>query len=388
MVIAALHWRFLRLKMFKNDTGNTGKQILTSFIAAATLIASSVVHPMSLWQLLDAYGFSRSEQKQAIVYLLEQSGVQEADVWLHTSHKTPDELLANIIKFLEITQKNFTIRTGVQERWDIDPAQWMMVKENQQDILVALTALGLTNAVAPTFKQRDVICILGARNSAMQTRLAYAGGLYANRELPAAELVLLAGERYVTFDKEHISIDGTEVELSTLAKKIGKSDVKEITETDLIYEAYIHSELFGKMPVTVIDTPRGNLPRPTTETTIIELIRWLRKHPEVRSITFVSNQPHVEYQKAVIEMVFKRENMDTKIEVIGPEFKLAADKDRATYIKDLVAALGSQIYAVTPGIVEKLDLDVDDPSLKARFIELYKKQPLIYNSVKAYYLNV
>lgn len=357
------------------------KPILHGFVLATALATSAAAYPLSLWNALDAYGFKEIEQKQAIEFLLEKAGVPDAEKLLKSEVKTPDELFANIIKFVEETQKHFTIRTGVQERWEVEATEWMKLKSDQQAILLALSTLGITKAVMPEFTDRDAISILGATYSRMKLRLDFAGNLYAEKKLPAKILVLLAGERYVTFDKNGISIDGSKEDLSTLAKKLNK-DTLQLIETDLIRAAYEKSSLFNKLPVKVIDTPKRDLTRPTTKTTIIELIKWLKVNPEVKTITFVSNQPHIRYQEAVIATIFKEENIDIKFEIIGSEYILSEAADRSVYIKDLVSAFGTQIYGLTPSVIEKLELEPQDANLKEKFQQLYKDQPLVYGSLK------
>jgi len=46
-------------------------------------------------------------------------------------------------------------------------------------------------------------------------------------------------------------------------------------------------------------------------------------------------------------------------------------------------ALGSRIWAATPGVMDAIGLDMSDPKLRAEFKKLYEKQPLIYNNFEA-----
>ncbi len=367
------------------------KPILYGFLAGtATLAAYNLANrlnqpnlscPKSLWLVLSDYGFKDAQQKQAIEFLLQKSGITDISKLLKHEEKSSEDVLKNIIEFVELTQKHFTIRTGTQERWDVKESDWMKLESDQPQILEALKKLGITNEVLPAFHNRDVICVLGARKSAMKIRLIFAENLYAENKLSSKELALLAGERYITFDKNGVSIDGTKEELSTLAKKLDKP-ITTLTETDLIQSLYEQYAIkLKKLPVTIIDTPKGDLPRPTTETTVLELINWLKTHPEFTLITFVSNQPHVEYQKAVIAKTFRQNGiMNIKLEFIGPEF--SPDIDPAVNIKNLIGAVGSQIYATTPTIVEKYKLldSIHDEQLKKRFEKLYKTQQLTYKT--------
>ena len=129
------------------------------------------------------------------------------------------------------------------------------------------------------------------------------------------------------------------------------------------------------MPTYVIDTPAGVLPRPTTQTTIIELVKWLKQHEEIKTITFVSNQPYVKYQEAVIREVIKNLNAEIEIEVVGS----ACSDENA---QPIIEALGSYIFAVTPEILIKFGGKITDPALIESFKALYAKQPLIYQNLK------
>lgn len=235
-------------------------------------------YPRSLNAALDYYGFGTNAQKQALRYLMKQAGVNNVDALLDTRAVNQAQLIKSILTFVRETQEKFTIRTGTQERWEVQTPVGIKEPAQQKQILSALLILNMMDAVPPAFKKRDAICILGATNSVMAARLDYAGVLFAEGKLPAHWLIMLAGERYVTPDKNGNSIDGSEAELSKLATQIGKK-VAALTETDLMKSAYENSKLYQKFPenyVVIIDTPRRNLPRPTTETTVIELFDWLK----------------------------------------------------------------------------------------------------------------
>jgi hypothetical protein len=336
--------------------------------------------PSSMYAVLDAYGFKTPQQKQALSYLMTESGITDADKKLNAKADNKDELLAEIINFVKLTQQHFTIRIGNQERWEVETSAWMKNPQTQTRTLDALVTLNMINAVAPTLSQSDVICILGSTKNVMISRLDYAATLNREHKLSAKWLVLLAGERYVTHDKNGVSIDGSKQDLAVLGKVLGKH-VDKITETDLMRVAYQNSKLFEKLPTVLIDTPKRDLPRPTTETTVIELSKWLKEHPYIKTITFVSNQPHVEYQKAIIAQVFKQQNMQLEFEVIGPEYTGAMIQNTDDKINYIVGALGSQIWAATPSVLEAIGLNVAQMNQKEDFIELYKKQPLIYNNI-------
>lgn len=338
-------------------------------------------HPQNLNAVLDYYGFKSPEQKHALRFLMQKAGIEDTDVMLERKAKSQIALSKAILDLVSKTQDKFTIRTGKQERWEVQTSDWMKDPTQQKQILSALEILNMTDAVSPVFKNRDVICVLGASRSIMVSRLDYAGELFTDGRLPAQWLIMLAGERYVTVDKNGVSVDGSEEELSELAIKLGK-DFATLTETDLMKASYESSKLYGKFPDhdVLIDTPRRNLPRPTTETTVAELCEWLKQHPEIHDITFISNQPHVEYQKAIIAQVFEKQGVKVSFEVIGPKYNTSLVNNDADKINYLMQALGSRIWAVTPAVMDAIGLDMSDPELRDEFKNLYEKQPLIYGN--------
>jgi cellobiose-specific phosphotransferase system component IIB len=341
-------------------------------------------YPRNLNSALDYYGFKDPEQKKALRFLMQKAGIKDDDALLDRRAENQAALSRSILGLVSETQDKFTIRTGKQERWDVQTSDWMKDAAQQKQIISALEILNMMDAVPPALKKRDVICVLGASRSVMVSRLEYAGELFTEGKLPAHWLIMLAGERYVTPDKNGVRVDGSEEELSTLATKIGKN-VATLTETDLMKDAYESSKLYGKFPDhdVLIDTPRRNLPRPTTETTVTELCDWLKQHPEVQDITFVSNQPHVDYQKAIIAQVFEKQGVKVKFEVVGPAYRADLVSNDADKINYVMQALGSRIWAATPEVMDAIGLDMSDPELRAEFKKLYEKQPLIYSNFEA-----
>lgn len=325
----------------------------------------------SIAALLPYYGFQTPAQKQALVFLMQQASVLKPDQSLEDrfpSRENQDALLGDILSFVQATQEAFTIRQGKQERWEIEAPAWL--KENPTALLSALRTLGMTDAIKPTLDHPDVLCILGSTLGSMTKRLHYAKGLLEDTSLTPKHLVLLAGERHVT-----LNVDGSPELLESIAKNHG-IPLSALTETHLIQEAYNNVGMPKTLTMTVIDTPKGDLPRPTTETTVIELSKWLKQHPEYKTIGFVSNQPHVYYQAAVIKEILRRQGLEdtVKVEVIGPSIT------SATPTKDITGALGSRIWASTPHVIQVLGLETQNPDLLKQYQGLYKNQPLVYKN--------
>jgi hypothetical protein len=196
-----------------------------------------------------------------------------------------------------------------------------------------------------------------------------------DKGLKADNLILLAGERYVK-----TGLDGSEEELNNIALKYNLTNFTQVTETHLIETAYEESSLYHKLPTYIIDTPKGDLPRPTTHTTIIELNKWMKQHEDIKNIIFISNQPYVKYQKAIITWILKTEGSPLDIEVVGA----ASNKTEA---HALIKELGSFIFAATPNILMESGEKVEDLKLLEDFKELYATQPLIYQNLEYIFLN-
>lgn len=339
-------------------------------------------YPHNLDQALNYYGFKTQKQKEALRYLLQAAGIENVDALLDTQRANANDLSRAILNFVRTVQVNFTIRTGSQERWDVQTSAWMQDKTQQAKILDALKTLDMLDAIPPKFLQPDAICILGASRSIMVSRLDYASNLYSQSNLPTTWLIMLAGERYVTPDKNGVYVDGSEEFLNEVSVKLNKN-ISSITETDLMRLAYESSKLYAKFGANtlLIDAPRRDLPRHNTEGTVTELCMWLKNHPEVQKLTFVSNQPHVEYQKAIIKQVLIKNDINVKFEVVGPEYYTPVVHNTAHKINYIMQGLGSKIWAMTPEIINSIGLDMSDPQLDAEYKELYKKQPVFYNGL-------
>lgn len=329
----------------------------------------------SLFDVLSKYGFSSEEQKQALQRLMQEANILSANQSIQEKFPVEtnyQDLAADIIKFVKFTQDKFTVRKGHQERWEIIPHTWM--EENIQDNLGYLRTLGVISAIPPKFHSPDAVCILGATAKTMLTRFDYVSKL-ANQEITLNNLILLSGERYAT-----INIDGTEEVLSEIASDNNLSGISKLTETHLIESIYKHSDLYQVSPVFTIDTPAGNLPRPTTQTTVIKLVEWLKGHEDIKTITFISNQPYVKYQEAIIRETLKSLDYHLEFEVIGDEYN-------SSNPQSAIESLGSYIYAATPDILFRAEEKICSSELIGSLSTLYSKQPLIYHNLEHIFKN-
>ena len=293
----------------------------------------------SLYNYLENNGFfssSSNHQKVALEKLLRQASIISQHESFQDKFPPRDnhkELINDIIDFVKLTQANFTVRTGSQERWQVKPMPWM--ETNKENNFQCLESLGFTEAIKPDEMAADALCILGSTMRSIKNRIKYAELLFDNG-LKTEHIILLSGERAVKVD-----VDGTEEELESIASNYHISDISKLTETHLIQESYKNSLLSNKASVYIIDTPTRNLPRPTTQTTIAELVIWLKQHNDIKHIIFVSSQPHVKYQGAIVKEVLRNSGSQVSFEVVGDSYY---DKEN---LYPIIEALGSYIWALT-----------------------------------------
>ncbi len=244
------------------------------------------------------------------------------------------------------------------------------MKNDQEKIISDLKTLGFVYAVGPSVRRADAVCILGATKPKMANRMQYLEFLF-NNGFTADTIILLSGERFAT-----LNVDASEEELSLIAKKYRVSDWKRLTETHLIQNEYETSSVSKrKLDTYVINTPARELPRPTTETTIFELIKWLKEHPNIKTILFISNQPYTKYQDAVISLVLREKGINIKFEMVG--FAVTNFSD----IQPIIEGLGSYLFAALPTVLSKMNLQISDQNINKEFKELYSKNPLFYKNI-------
>lgn len=247
-------------------------------LAGLIIVAIGILMDMKCG-LFAYYGLGSIQQQQGLENLFQQSSIISLRQTLKQAfpfRQTKEDLVLDIIYLLQQTQKKFVVHTGSQERWEVKELEWMT--QNKTQILADLKILGFVDALMPKQKSTDAFCILGTSAPDMTDRINYANSLIQSG-LRTKAIILLAGERYATKD-----IDGTKEALIQTANTFHLRDWKKLTEAHLIQDVYRKSSLYDKEILTyVIDTPRRDLPRPTTHTTILELIEWLKKHKNIKT---------------------------------------------------------------------------------------------------------
>ncbi len=306
----------------------------------------------NLNEVLSAYGFVEEAQQDAFRSICEKAGV-----------KLPQTFGTNeILKLVADTQKNLVNRVDKQERWETTDLSWMTA--NSTSLQKEFHVLGFIDELIPQKKNFDAVGVLGARMSAMDERLKFVESLVA-RGYSFDKVVLLTGERYAT-----PGVDASKEKLEEIAHHFG-IDSEKLTETYLFKYLYEKSSLNQKFELVVINTPQRDGRRPTTQTTVEDFCDWAKIHEEVKSVLFISGQPHVLYQKAIVTAA-----LSGKASEISPEF--AGHRTLDVSSKTCAGALGSFIWAYTPTCLRKLGLTVETNDDFALTKQLYGQARWLY----------
>src|SRR5689334_12665328 len=95
--------------------------------SAASIYELHYQNKYSLNNVFNIYGFQKPEQKKALNSLLQRAGI----ILQGTSYSIPiffernqNLLASDILHLVKMTQSMFTIRKGIQERWETQPLEW------------------------------------------------------------------------------------------------------------------------------------------------------------------------------------------------------------------------------------------------------------------------
>lgn len=354
------HW-FLRIFSFF---------AIFSFLINCMCCSASAVQEeqkVSLEEVLDSFGFIGKERHDAFKFICEKAGVF-----------LPDEFGTHeFLQLVELTQERFVNRADKQERWETTDLNWM-----DQDVTLLnenFAKLNLVDAVfygwredqyAKQYKaQYDAVCILGARRSEMEKRIKFVEQLVKER-YHFAWVVLLTGARPAT-----VGVDGTAEEIEEIAQHFGISS-SEVTEAHIFKYLYEQSWLNkGDFALVVIDTPARDGRRPTTQTTVEDFCKWEKEHPgKIEGALFISSQPYVAYQTAIIEEILRQNNSELSFRVDGDSYVPSNDS-----VKTLAGALGSYIWAKMPNCLRYFNFKIKSDEDLEMTRRLYGHMMWIYN---------
>lgn len=210
---------------------------------------------------------------------------------LELTHVESDGTLTDTI---EQTQKHWLRKPG-QERWDIE----QYVTDNERQIRSIFDSLGMVKALVPQYQEYDYVFILGALFGRIKTRLDYAIELF-QQGIRFKKLVFLGGARPV------VPKQGENLE--NYAKVLGLDQINDDepqTEAEIMKLVYNYAQMpegMKDIPVEFIDVPMvttdSGVRRPATEDIING---WLAGNQPSGRCLFISNQPYVGFQDAVVK---------------------------------------------------------------------------------------
>jgi len=242
---------------------------------------------MAIISLFDAQGMPNAALKELLSY---------AHI---DSHQTINALI-------QVASKVW-LRASDQERWQL--------QENNKDrdyLLHLFDRLAMLQQINPGKTKYDYIIVLGGDLPGMQTRLAYLDALW-QKEIRADNIVLLGSDRPLDAEHEKAAITP-----------------ERTTEFDLIKNYLWHRKrtrilALRSLQQLILSAQMGN--NVQLRDTYVD---WLSHNPTPGSCLFISSQPHIGYQDAVAQKLFKP---PFKIETVGPQ--ASTDTPTAEYFDAL-----------------------------------------------------
>lgn len=324
-------------------------------------LSVTAAHATTMTDLLAHIGIQSSKQCHALAFILRQVGIAWACDPMHPSTDAEKDVVKEAIAFVDRTQNTLVRRSNGQERWQVQPPPWSEALATPE-IHQAMRELGLVEAIVPMAQSADVLAILGATLPTMLERLVFAEVLMRHG-FSAQKMLLVTGVRKATE-----GVDGTADELAKIARAQGIADPQNLSETDLLLYAFAQSPLSQRAwaSVNVIDTQQRHLHRATTETTTEDVVQWLAENPEVKSVVFVSSQPHVRYQEGIMRAVFNNKNVTIDLKWVGPAITDVCAPQA------LADGLGGMIWAQMPHAMRALGMAITEKVAWDALQDLYK----------------
>lgn len=330
----------------------------------------------------------------SLAHFLDEQGFKpEALDCICRKTKTPvnlqqDVSVRSLLELIRTTQECWVRRgfsTGQnKERWEIELPEWALALEEDSDTIHALQKLGLNTERVPS---PDIMenpghlwCILGATAPSVVKRIAFLARILEKDTKNPARILLLGAERPLC------EADGSTEYLKLIAASQGKG-VESLTETDLMTFLWKQSPLDAdkRIEVSVLNVPRKEgQKRPTTESTLEAFVAWVKEQKDpVTVISFVSNQPYLDYQEVIISHVTGLSGFKIPFKVKGPgcafeheALLVKGGQGKPLTVASRINALGSLLWASLPDWLLKLS-PLLVPAEKEEIRDLYKGSPTI-----------
>lgn len=230
------------------------------------------------------------------------------------SGEQPSHALLQLLDFLDlqhdgtlqgivdVTQKKW-LRAQNKERWEIDEQSSANLS---QEIYLLLDELGMFRECVPSNLNYDCAVVFGATLPTFRQRLAYLVKQW-KEGVRFKSIVFLCGLRPLQHSKE-TSFDLLDENNGVLPFRSDWAKPKNLpqNEAEMAKFVFDQAELpdqLRRLPVDYIatlDQPNadGTFRRANTKDT---LVQWIATDPFCSSILFVSNQPFIGYQAAIVQ---------------------------------------------------------------------------------------
>ena len=203
-------------------------------------------------------------------------------------------------EFVKELAGQFTRKRGM-ERWHVTSEY---TPEVAQKVLQQFDQLGFFKEIEPTSRSYDYLVVLGATLSRVRTRIAYLKELW-ERGVRGKKVIFLSGDRPLEPFEGLDQLNDRE-QTALPIKKEWQEAIQplpnEAAMMKAVWEQAVLPPELAALPLEVIDTPQQTWPdgtkqRPNTGDTVIH---WMKTKPQPGSCLFISNQPYVGYQGAVL----------------------------------------------------------------------------------------
>ncbi len=239
-----------------------------------------------LQRVLRDCGYDKSQQVALCQLILATSTLKAIP-----DFESQDEALQWLVA---TTQENWLRGQGL-ERWDTRDSAELV--EQKAGIYKLCDLLNLRAEIKPKLPHYDYVLLMGALQSRVETRLAYAKTSFDRGDYDFDTLVMLGGARPLYADKELLSAKlgaDEKTEYHMMMHVLGAMEAGSSAQTS--------SDFFTKARQT-INTPMqkaadGSPRRPNTRDTVET---WLATKPKLGTVLVISNQPYCTYQDATVK---------------------------------------------------------------------------------------
>lgn len=205
------------------------------------------------------------------------------------------------------------------ERWHLQDEMDLTLKAK---ILDLFEKLGYFNLLEPQKKTYDYIVVLGATLQRIRIRLATLKK-YWERGIRCKKIIFLTGARPLEpFEGADLLADFKQTILPIKENWQLPTEYPQ-TEAEIFMAIWNQAQLpedLAAIEIECVDTPMqkwpdGKIQRPNTGDIVKQ---WLSRNPTPGDCLFISNQPHVGYQDALIRRFISK---DFLVEAVGLEVK-------------------------------------------------------------------